>query len=86
MFQAVLCSQLLLEKELEGKASSGSTGRWLQSRHWVRLELGGCTTPGTEEAWPSFGSVLVCCVTLDHTLTSLCNFRRCHMLMEAWVI
>lgn len=73
MFQAVLHSQLLLEKELEGKMSFGFTGHWLQSRHRVRLELGGCAMPGREEAWPSSGSTLVCYVTLDHTPTSLCS-------------
>lgn len=71
MFQAVLHSQLLLEKELEGKVSSGFTGHWLQSRHRVRLELRGCAMPGREEAWPSSGSALVCYVTWT-TLRTLC--------------
>ena len=93
MCQAGLLSQLLPEKELEGeklcregKAPSGFTSPWPQSRPWARLELGGRVMPGREEAGPRSGSALVRCVTLDHTLTSLCSFCRSHILVKPWGI
>ena len=80
MFQVVLLSQLLLAKEQEGvklcgedKISSGFTGHRLRSRPWAKLEPGGCAIPGREEIWPRSSTATVCCVILNHILTSLCS-------------
>lgn len=63
MFQAVLLSQLLLVKVLEGakhcwedRTSSGFAGHWLQSRQWAKLGTRGSWVPDREQTLPRSGS------------------------------
>lgn len=85
MFQAVLLSQLLLAKEIEGTklcgentASSGFTGHWLQSRHWTELQPGGHTVPARKGTWPRSGSATsVSCDLGPHYYLSALSFCQC---------
>lgn len=68
-----------------GQGTRGSEALWGgQNLLWIyrpstavqtlgQLEPGGCAIPGREEIWPRSSTATVCCVTLNHILTSLCS-------------
>lgn len=71
----------------EGKASPGFTGHRLQSRHWAKLEPGGCAIPGREETWPrSSAATSMLCDLGPHSDLSVLSFCRSHIPVEAWGI